>query len=206
VHAGLYFTFLFAIGLLLGYVWPKRPWQWGLATVVLLPLMDFRIAEPLNSLVFLLVTLPFSMLFLVPVPLIGSYLGAIAARRRSAVPWLAVRALGIGLASSTAVSYLLLLLWPAAEIPQLAPFWATAAFLIAGAATFWRPGLSWRWALAVGLGSVLAVAVDIMVDPTSHSLAPFEIALAMPVGFVPAFAGVFVAKLFRGAAAENLRS
>lgn len=61
----------------------------------------------------------------------------------------------------------------------------------------WKGGVQVRWAvpaMALSMPAVVAarVIVDVLADPTSHNLWPFEIALALLVGFPCAIVGAMV--------------
>ena len=59
-----------------------------------------------------------------------------------------------------------------------------------------RPERVWRWAIAVGLGFLAAIILDIIIG--SHFfLFPFSIILHVGIGAPPAFAGAYLGKLVR---------
>jgi hypothetical protein len=72
-------------------------------------------------------------------------------------------------------------------------FGLVAVVLAALALRAWTALAFWKTTLVVGASvpaAVLArVLMDGMADPTSHNLWPFEVAIALGVGFAPALAG-----------------
>lgn len=67
--------------------------------------------------------------------------------------------------------------------------------------SFWKA--TWIVAAAVPAVVMLRVLVEGLMDPTSHNLWPLELLIALPVGFVPAFAGAVVGGLFARLLAER---
>ncbi|UUZ68482.1 hypothetical protein LP416_31080 [Polaromonas sp. P2-4] len=84
--------------------------------------------------------------------------------------------------------------------PPIAITWVALTVTAAGLA-FLRPGARWLTGSGVGLGLLVVTAVQIIVDgirdPTSHNLFPFEIVIALALGFPPAILGVLLGNLMR---------
>ncbi len=78
---------------------------------------------------------------------------------------------------------------------------SVALALAAAGLAIYRSGLRWQTGGGVGLGFVVVVVVQIVVDynrdPTSHNLAPFEIVIALLIGLPPAIVGVLLGNLGR---------
>jgi hypothetical protein len=69
--------------------------------------------------------------------------------------------------------------------------------LLAALLARWQGGVRVRWAvpaMALSMPAVVGarVVVDVLADPTAHTLWPFEIALALLVGFPCAIVGAMV--------------
>ena len=87
-----------------------------------------------------------------------------------------------------------------ATFPPLATNSVALALAATGLALL-RPGARWQTGSGVGLGLAVLVVVQIVVDyrrdPTSHNLAPFEIAMALIIGLPPAVLGVVLGRIVR---------
>jgi len=75
--------------------------------------------------------------------------------------------------------------------------WWTGLFLSSMVISIAQPERVWRWAIAVILGFLVAVILDIIIG--SHFfLFPFSLILHAGVGTPPAFAGAYLGKLVKG--------
>lgn len=87
-----------------------------------------------------------------------------------------------------------------AGAPPIAITWVALTVAAAGLALL-RPGVRWQTGSGVGIGLLTVTAVQIIVDgirdPTSHNLFPFEIVIALALGFPPAVLGVLLGNLVR---------
>ena len=87
-----------------------------------------------------------------------------------------------------------------AGAPSIAITWVALTVAAAGLALL-RPGVRWQTGSGVGIGLLVVTAVQIIVDlirdPTSHNLFPFEIVIALALGFPPAVLGVLLGNLVR---------
>ena len=105
----------------------------------------------------------------------------------------------IGVALGTLVCGLPYLFY-GAESPPIT-ITSVALAIAAGGLALFRPGARWQTGGGVGLGFVVVVVVQIIVDysrdPTSHNLAPFEILIALVIGLPPAILGVLLGRLVR---------
>ena len=105
----------------------------------------------------------------------------------------------IGVALGTLVCGLPYLFY-GAESPPIT-ITSVALAIAAGGLALFRPGARWQTGGGVGLGFVVVVVVQIVVDtrsdPTSHNLAPFEIVIALVLGLPPAVLGVLVGNFRR---------
>jgi hypothetical protein len=75
--------------------------------------------------------------------------------------------------------------------------WWTGLFLSSMVISIAQPERVWRWAIAVILGFLVAVILDIIIG--SHFfLFPFSLILHAGVSTPPAFAGAYLGKLVKG--------
>ena len=103
----------------------------------------------------------------------------------------------IGVALGTLVCGLPYLIY-GATAPPIAITSVALAVAAVGLALL-RPGARWQTGSGVGIGFVVVIVVQIIVDysrdPTSHNLAPFEILIALVLGLPPAILGVLLGRL-----------
>lgn len=183
----------FAIGAIpLGLTWPVRPWRWPVAMLV-----GLTLAQPIrdlsaSALLTALVALPLGALVLLPPALLGAYLGSTI--RRGVLRHAGWHAMRTGTWVLVAMMAGLAPLLFASEVTGLLfSSWA----LTTGTASFFavrrtreRPFAA---AAATALGPPLAVLARILIDtvrdPTSHTMAPFEILVALLIAIPAAAAG-----------------
>ncbi len=103
----------------------------------------------------------------------------------------------VGVALGTLVCGLPYLIY-GATAPSIAITSVALAVAAVGLALV-RPGAKWQTGSGAGIGFVVVIVVQIIVDysrdPTSHNLAPFEILIALVIGLPPAILGVLLGRL-----------
>lgn len=205
-------------GAVIGFLKPNRPWRWGIASVLLLPVAEIVMLtagpiekteptfSPLALLPYLLLKIPIYALIALPA-LLGAYVGAFAKQgtpkfvhlRASAKSWLwwglafLLGLLGGGIPILLTTDY---------EFKSgLLLTWMAVLFLFATIIGIAQPHRAWRWGIAVALGLpvavILKIIIDSMQDPKLHNLFPFEIIIALFVAVPSSFAGTYFGALSR---------
>ena len=87
------------------------------------------------------------------------------------------------------------------EIFSIYIIWMGNLFLIAGIMGICQPDRAWRWGITVGLCLpvvvILKIVMDSLQDPTSHTLFPLEIIIALIFAIPSSFAGVYFGSSIR---------
>jgi len=204
---------LLIAGTAFGYYKPeKSPWRWALASVIALPFIELitlallRVQD--SGLSSIVQSIPYLLLKLVTIyPLqglpvfIGTYLGAYLSKRAGKEQVISMinekkKFRWLGFIFGFVFGGIPLLTSNPEEVPVLA---IMGIFLCSVCLAVYKPSGVWRWAFAVGLSLPAAVIIrafiDLLGDPTSHNLIPFEIVFSMVYAFPGSFVGAYLGML-----------